>query len=174
MPSYDKSGDRVIFAAEESEANRCPVCGREPMYDTRNDLDDSIGYPWNCECGASGTEFEEKVFDGHYVNADTIPDDKLVEYKAGNQVTGASDNKVLFRVEYEITPIRQLAVRCPHCMAWMRSGQASADAIPDIVVAEFARYKCSVCGLEFCPVELGRLEIEECGSAEQVYRDCAN
>jgi ribosomal protein S27E len=80
---------------------------------------------------------------------------------------------VLFRVEHEITPVRHLAVRCPHCEAWLRVSRASASAIPDMVSAEFARYECPECGLEFCPAEIGGTEAEECGSADQVYRECA-
>ena len=173
MPKYDKGSDSITFSAEESEAASCPLCGRELEYGDRKDLDDSIGYPWSCECGATGTEFEEKVFDGHYVDADTIPEDKLTEYKNRADASGDTGNSVLFRVEHEIAPIRHLAVRCPNCNTWIRSDLASSDTIPDMVVAEFSRYKCIACGHEFCPAELGEIKTEECGSAEQVYRDCA-
>lgn len=94
------------------------------------------------------------------------------QYTSSDESSEEPDEKVSFRVEYETSPIRHLAVRCPHCEAWMRAQQASSDHIPDMVVAEFARYECVECGHKFCPAELVEIEVEECDSAGQVYRDC--
>lgn len=46
----------------------CPVCGAEIEYTGDNNIDDNGGtFPWNCKnCGASGKEGYNRIFDKHY------------------------------------------------------------------------------------------------------------
>lgn len=58
--------DVKIPGAEESGI--CPMCGGELEYGQEITLEDDAGYhEWTCsECGATGKEYYDKVFDRHY------------------------------------------------------------------------------------------------------------
>jgi disulfide oxidoreductase YuzD len=69
MPEYNKDERKLIYSAEESVLNHCPVCGAEPDYERYEHFDDAIHYPWDChKCGATGYEYSEIEFKGHYVD----------------------------------------------------------------------------------------------------------
>ena len=61
---FDMNGDN----SNTGEEGVCPVCGGEIVYTGEHDFDDSGGkYGWECpNCGASGREGYNRVFDRHY------------------------------------------------------------------------------------------------------------
>jgi hypothetical protein len=75
MPSYDEKEQELIFSAEESAKEVCPVCGSGDLdYGTSESFDDSIVYPWTCgQCGTHGKEYGSFLFDGHNVDVTTMP-----------------------------------------------------------------------------------------------------
>lgn len=86
-----------------------------------------------------------------------------------------------FRVEYEPTPIRHIAVQCPFCDEWFRARDISNKSLDYDYEIEFAEYHCPICDKYFSSSKHdssgGRIEnylpnIEECGDADEVYEDC--
>ena len=82
------------------------------------------------------------------------------------------------RVEYEPTPIRHIAVQCPHCGNWFNGWDVVWSDHPfeslrydsDITFEEF---NCPVCGKEFGGMQHREvINIQEVGSAEECYKDC--
>ena len=84
---------------------------------------------------------------------------------------------IKFRVEYDPTPIRHIAVQCPYCGKWFsgRDILASGDLRYgcDIVFAEF---HCPVCNMNFSGYYpdsgFETVVIKECGDHTEVYKDC--
>ena len=79
----DTAEEKVDFSKEESEANRCPVCGSDDMEYDSSEIDDGIvNFPWSCnKCKAQGREIGAISFDGHYV--DYLPPNYKNKKKAG-------------------------------------------------------------------------------------------
>lgn len=84
-----------------------------------------------------------------------------------------------FRVEYEPTPIRHIAVQCPSCGRWYHGNDITEDDLFYDYQAEMAEFQCPVCQTKFScvdychdGVEICGTHIEECGSAEEVYAGC--
>ncbi len=81
------------------------------------------------------------------------------------------------RVEFESTPIRHIAVQCPHCGRWFYGSDMTDHALSyeyDIYTASF---ECPVCGQAFGSENGGygfrsNVELIECGSASEVYKGC--
>lgn len=82
MPNYDEKENQFTFPAEESTENVCPICGYVGLeYGTSESFDGGIIYPWSCpKCGSEGKEYGAISFDGHNVDALTMPVDKQVEF----------------------------------------------------------------------------------------------
>lgn len=81
------------------------------------------------------------------------------------------------RVVYEPTPIRHIAVQCPHCEKWF-NGWDIVEGKPfrelghsdDI---KWAAFKCPVCDNEFGGLQNNHeVYIEEVGDADECYKDC--
>ena len=97
-------------------------------------------------------------------------------------------NVVNVRVEYESTPVRHLAIQCPHCQRWFHA----SDVTPEGVWIRFdyeietTTYHCPVCEEDFgfsspysSHFNLGygtpdkvKFNIQELGTSEEVYKDC--
>lgn len=80
-------------------------------------------------------------------------------------------SKVKARIEYEITPIRHVAIQCPSCHSWFNAADLTQDILRDGVDVELAEYICGKCGKAFCPQTFGGVEIEERGYPS-VYENC--
>lgn len=51
------------------KAGICPLCGASVEYGEREQMDDGCVYFWTCpNCGATGREGYDEVFDGHHYN----------------------------------------------------------------------------------------------------------
>lgn len=57
------------YDADETQPSRCPICGTElTEYSSFEVHDNQIEYPFTCtNCGVSGSEWGEIVFDGYTV-----------------------------------------------------------------------------------------------------------
>lgn len=61
------SGLPVKYPGTEYEQGICPICGASINYGNDQSLDDGGVIEWECpECGATGKEGYNKVFDRHY------------------------------------------------------------------------------------------------------------
>jgi rubredoxin len=81
MPKYIEDEQELIFTDEESEENRCPVCGKHLDYDEATLHEAGVDYPWTCpECKTAGKERGVVSFDGHTVDVSTIPLDMRIRY----------------------------------------------------------------------------------------------
>ena len=83
-----------------------------------------------------------------------------------------------FRVEFESTPIRHVAVQCPHCNSWFNARDITKDTIHDKTDLMFAPFYCPVCKKTFSvykpswsSAENAEMQIEEVGYPD-VYKDC--
>lgn len=81
------------------------------------------------------------------------------------------------RVVYESTPIRHIAVQCPHCGKWFSGYDVFVgDALRDLCYdddIDFADFKCPVCEKGFGNIVHGeKVEIKEVGDADECYKDC--
>lgn len=80
------------------------------------------------------------------------------------------------RVEYESTPIRHIAVQCPHCNKWfdgrdILNGDWMLDLRYDYHI-NLATFACPVCGVEFGGLRnTDKVNIEET-SYPEVYEGC--
>lgn len=82
-----------------------------------------------------------------------------------------------FRVEYEPSVIRHVAVQCPNCRRWYRAydilQKGELHYGYDLNYAEFV---CPVCTLDFSGYDPGSgfetIKIDECGDVEEVYQEC--
>lgn len=64
--AFEADGDSEL-KAKEDQAGVCPVCGGELRYTDNEQMDNGGVYHWICEeCGATGKEGYDEVFDGHY------------------------------------------------------------------------------------------------------------
>lgn len=83
------------------------------------------------------------------------------------------------RVEYECTPIRHIAVECPHCKKWFHARDIfNGDALKNLRYSyeiHFASFTCPVCNNTFGftdGMKEENIEIEEVGTAEECYSGC--
>jgi uncharacterized Zn-finger protein len=72
------------------------------------------------------------------------------------------------RIEFEIQPIRHIAVQCPYCENWFHGRDISNKTLHDIIDVEFATYDCPICGHKFDGKDLYYEEMEY----EDVYKGC--
>ena len=66
--SYIRRSNMNVKLPGAEESGICPICGGELEYGQEITLEDDAGYhEWTCaECGATGKEYYDKVFDRHY------------------------------------------------------------------------------------------------------------
>lgn len=66
--SYIRHSNMDVKLPGADESGICPICGCELEYRKEITLEDDAGYhEWTCpECGATGREYYDKVFDRHY------------------------------------------------------------------------------------------------------------
>ena len=82
------------------------------------------------------------------------------------------------KVEFEPTPIRHIAVQCPHCNKWFCGWDIvnSTDPFKDLrddTDISFATFTCPVCNTEFGGIQnREEVNIQEVGSANDCYKDC--
>lgn len=80
------------------------------------------------------------------------------------------------RVEYDLRPIRHVAVQCTQCNHWFAAYEITDKTIRDVVDLQLAEFNCPVCGNEFGYHSRARsheiLEIQECDSVTEVYDGC--
>ena len=84
-----------------------------------------------------------------------------------------------YRIEYDPTPIRHIAVQCPSCGRWYRGRDITKDDLSYDYDVETAKFKCPICETIFSchnwqdyNLEICGTHVEECGSAEEVYAGC--
>lgn len=80
------------------------------------------------------------------------------------------------RVEYESTPIRHIAVQCPHCKKWFNGRDIfNGDWFKDLRYSyeiNWATFTCPICNSEFGGLQHNdRLNIMET-SYPEVYEGC--
>lgn len=87
--------------------------------------------------------------------------------------------QINYRVEYECTPVRHIAVQCPECKRWYHGRDITHDDLDYDYQIEFAEFECPVCYTKFSCFNYHRentlvlsSHIEECGDAEEVYEGC--
>ena len=82
------------------------------------------------------------------------------------------------RVELESTPIRHIAVQCPHCNKWfcgwdIVKGGRAFDILRYADDINWVEFECPVCREEFGGVQhREKVNIQEVGSSEECYADC--
>ena len=82
------------------------------------------------------------------------------------------------RVEFELAPIRHIAVQCPHCNKWfcgwdVVNARNPFNELRDSVDIKFATFTCPVCDKEFGGIQhREQVVIQEVGSAEECYKGC--
>ena len=79
-------------------------------------------------------------------------------------------DKLNVRVEYDMKPIRHLAIQCPSCKGWFESNDILDDDIKYSDDLNNIEGECPRCGEEFWFCS-GKIEIEECLSSGKVHRD---
>lgn len=81
------------------------------------------------------------------------------------------------RVEYELVPIRHIAVQCPKCEKWFLGwdivkGENPFDALRYAYNIKYAEFECPLCGEEFGGMQHNdKPNIEEAGYPK-VYDGC--
>lgn len=78
------------------------------------------------------------------------------------------------RVEYELTPIRHIAVQCPKCERWFHGRDITKDNLEYEHQIYYAQFICPVCGKVFGADErynFANVQIEETDYPD-VYKDC--
>lgn len=81
------------------------------------------------------------------------------------------------KVEYDIMPIRHIAVECPRCKKWFRGWQITNDNLTEQDDIYNADFTCPLCGEEFgymSGLYNGKKytqNIEESGYPD-IYKDC--
>jgi len=81
------------------------------------------------------------------------------------------------RVEYELTPIRHIAVQCPKCEKWFLGwdivkGENPFDVLRYAYNIKYAEFECPLCGEEFGGMQHNdKPNIEEVGYPK-VYDGC--
>lgn len=78
------------------------------------------------------------------------------------------------RVEYDLTPIRHIAVQCPKCNKWFNGRDITEEKLSHSYQIFFAQFECPVCGKIFGGDEcrdFSNVNIEET-SYPEVYKDC--
>lgn len=58
-------------------------------------------------------------------------------------------NKFNVRVEYELAPIRHIAVQCPYCHSWYRGYDITDDHLAYGYQVSLATFLCPKCDKEF-------------------------
>ena len=82
------------------------------------------------------------------------------------------------RVEYEPTPIRHIAVQCPHCNQWFSGWDVVCSHDPfrdlrDKTDILYETFRCPVCEEEFGGIQhREEVNIQEVNSAEECYKGC--
>lgn len=75
------------------------------------------------------------------------------------------------RVEYELTPIRHVAVQCPKCNNWFDGREiVDDDNITYTYQLNHVDFICPVCGRIFNGSD--GIVVKEVSSSEEVYKDC--
>ena len=78
------------------------------------------------------------------------------------------DKKVNVRVEYELTPVRHLAIQCPECQSWFEQDDIVCYHISYSYEMSSNFCNCPKCETYF---KLRNVNIEECNSSKEVYKD---
>ena len=81
------------------------------------------------------------------------------------------------RVVYESTPIRHIAVQCPHCGKWFSGWDILAgNGYEDLRFEHdisFATFECPLCEKEFGGLQHNEnVDIRKVGDADECYKDC--
>ena len=81
------------------------------------------------------------------------------------------------KVEYDPTPIRHIAVQCPYCGRWFKGYDILISSNNNLAFSydiKSAVFKCPVCTHAFGLREQENLilNIMDCSSSEEVYKDC--
>lgn len=79
------------------------------------------------------------------------------------------------RVEYEVAPIRHIAVQCPKCEKWFRGRDITKDNLSYDCNIYLAQFECPVCGKIFGGdgyLGFANVNIKEVDSSTECYRDC--
>ena len=78
-------------------------------------------------------------------------------------------NEINMRVEFEIAPIRHLAVQCPSCENWFCEYEITGNNIHNVIDAKWAIYHCPICHTTFKPNDYDEIEITQPGGTDKVY-----
>lgn len=82
-----------------------------------------------------------------------------------------TDKKVNVRVEYDITPVRHIAVQCPECGRWFNGRDITDKELFYSYQINYVKYHCPVCDEDFDTEDSG-VNITECYNADVVFKDC--
>lgn len=78
------------------------------------------------------------------------------------------------RVEYEVTPIRHIAVECPDCKKWFNGWEIVQEqySLKDSCDINYVVFECPICGKEFGGYQNNdKPNIDEVGYPK-VYEGC--
>lgn len=79
------------------------------------------------------------------------------------------------KVEYDMMPIRHIAVECPRCKRWFRGGQITKDSLAEHYDIYNAKFICPLCkeefGYDLYNDKKDTPNIEESGYPD-IYKDC--
>lgn len=104
-----------------------------------------------------------------------------------NKVNNTDDSKTVIniRVEYDPTPIRHIAIQCPHCGKWFHGYDLidKGEWLSYDYQIQTTTFTCPICDKIFGFDAINSLysswnkpqfeyNIQEVGSAEECYKDC--
>lgn len=77
------------------------------------------------------------------------------------------------RVEFECTPIRHLAIQCPHCKNWFHASDVTPTWVEFSYQIELTEYYCPICEKEInSRGAKNNFHIQEVSSSAECYKDC--
>ena len=79
------------------------------------------------------------------------------------------------RAEFELVAIQHIAVQCDQCGNWFNGVDVTEDELDYEYDIYHASFKCPICGRSFGAdvfKENAGINIQECSSSEEVYKDC--
>lgn len=80
-------------------------------------------------------------------------------------------SKVNVKVEFEIPPIRHIAVQCPHCKKWFYGNDISEKWLTYEYQLDHTNFLCPICHESFGYDDNDEIEISEVPYPE-IYKDC--
>lgn len=83
------------------------------------------------------------------------------------------EQRINMRIEYELTPIRHMAIQCPFCHNWFHGSDCTDSWIEFGYQLQYTVFTCPMCEEVMNPENVKAIfDITEPGGADEVYKGC--